>query len=44
LGHQSLFVLGRVCSGLGESIAGFSLSLAFWDTSDLSPLSLKPGA
>src|SRR5262245_66404636 len=26
-GHQSLFVLGRVRSGVGEGIAGFSLSL-----------------
>jgi hypothetical protein len=27
LGHQSLFVLGRLVLGVGEGITGFSLSL-----------------
>jgi len=34
-GHQSWFVLGRVRMGVGEEVAGFSLSLPRSDTSIL---------
>src|SRR6185312_5289577 len=39
-GHQSLFVRGRVCFGVGEGIAGFSLSLPLVVTSLVSDTSV----
>jgi hypothetical protein len=40
-GHQSRFVLGRVALGVGEGIAGFSLSLTLSDTSSFSCLAVS---
>jgi kynureninase len=39
-GHQSRFVLGRVALGVGEGIAGFSLSLTLSVASFLSDTSV----